>query len=614
MELLRSNFLTEDLKECLSSLTLPSSLHYSREYFLSLSDDQKRAFLCGYLGSEKQRIEELRTEAETLQIERLRIEERIEKLRIERRKKTISQLFDNKLPPLARALMSSMSESRGTTPKVSSDHQVDSGSLVIQDDDQDPPIFTPHPDVLEWDSRIYCRAHRRTYGHCVDEVLTYSVETDLQSFVEDLVKDILIITELEEKVICVKEIYLSLDLTFSPNISLILFGTQPIGVIKVTKPSNDVLLDQVGILQLVRYLQDLSSLYGVNNPIGIFTCFSGWRKIQLISDVTAYPMSVRLETDPIDDISASLSAVDINQTRAPPITVRASKIYSFDDNMTIHFLCHTVKTMSESTLVTLSSLYDKRRYSIWNEDGVEWKPMENFLNESFKETEKFTFFTTNLRTNQTFLTLRHYGTGRDGRVLLATTSDGSLLVLKFPKLVKNLETLVNNEIQRWKLLWETKVPLIFNRHNLLYFALPFVFRVVFDDLEDGVEFLYSRVKFFPPQSHVKPLEVEEGMDVFVLDGMSPRFDAMNLKKYLEDPLTAAREALERMEECNLIHNDLQWRHLALLPIPPDTEAGQTLWKVKPIFLDLADMTERTSTSKGIEVQLSQLNAQLRTFG
>lgn len=42
-----------------------------------------------------------------------------------------------------------------------------------------------------------------------------------------------------------------------------------------------------------------------------------------------------------------------------------------------------------------------------------------------------------------------------------------------------------------------------------------------------------------------------------------------------------------MARAGWYHNDLEWRHLALLPVKPT--ADNEKWTVKPILLDLADM-------------------------
>lgn len=168
-----------------------------------------------------------------------------------------------------------------------------------------------------------------------------------------------------------------------------------------------------------------------------------------------------------------------------------------------------------------------------------------------------------------FYFLKDFHGGRDGRVWLAMNESGKLCVIKLSPVRK-----YEDEVRNWRMIWgETSV-----RTMTLMNAQAMIMPVVFHGCRDK-----DKIFFRPIGS-----KCTEG-DVTVNDirnsEISCNFDG-TLERYFEDPHQVAVEAITSMADKGYKHDDLDWRHVGLLPYPKTA----TEWAVRPVLIDLHQVT------------------------
>ena len=178
--------------------------------------------------------------------------------------------------------------------------------------------------------------------------------------------------------------------------------------------------------------------------------------------------------------------------------------------------------------------------------------------------------------------LRQFHGGADGQVFLGiveTEADGAgvgallhLVVVKSHFLQEECEV----ERQRWELLNGPVLrQTLFGRQCLV---MPFVFHVVSSDSA--------------PPCFISDLANWGRESAAVGGARDARFDAWSvqaadlLRQWT--PETALRAAVEGVADQRYVHLDLEWRHVALLPV---VEEGQ-ICELKPVLIDLARMEQQ----------------------
>ncbi|KAL0477566.1 hypothetical protein AKO1_005514, partial [Acrasis kona] len=95
----------------------------------------------------------------------------------------------------------------------------------------------------------------------------------------------------------------------------------------------------------------------------------------------------------------------------------------------------------------------------------------------------------------------------------------------------------------------------------------------------------GRIQFLSPCK--VPITVED-----YKSQMTTIIDNKVFERYTRDPRSALEDATNHMASFGYIHDDLQWRHLALLPYQTENKT----WSVVPILIDLASVS--TEEKKG----------------
>ncbi|CAL5976386.1 Conserved_hypothetical protein [Hexamita inflata] len=175
--------------------------------------------------------------------------------------------------------------------------------------------------------------------------------------------------------------------------------------------------------------------------------------------------------------------------------------------------------------------------------------------------------------------------GRDGRVYITSTIDGVIVVVKFSQLKEPNEQRqsLQREASYWNILYyDINKQVAFNQvlNNQYVLIMPYVLRA---QLVVNCESLITKIVF----------KLVEGV------GINKKLQLI----LLEEPLTLALNAINYMVKKEFFHNDIQWRHLALMISGDQNE-------LLPIFIDLTDVSKKINIGTQLENDAQYIEKQM----
>jgi hypothetical protein len=181
----------------------------------------------------------------------------------------------------------------------------------------------------------------------------------------------------------------------------------------------------------------------------------------------------------------------------------------------------------------------------------------------------------NTKTQQ-YVLIRTYHHGRDGHVYLASSMSRNLVVLKFLNIMRTGKT----EANIWRDVWKCKFAKAIKLYGFDVIVMPFVFhyRKSVDGRHLGFMPAHQWTSLEPITSASSLLESKEIKD-------NENFNLENIDRFVKDPKMALEIALKELARHKIVHKDIEWRHLALLPFKKD-KFGE--WYVRPVMIDLSD--------------------------
>jgi hypothetical protein len=350
-----------------------------------------------------------------------------------------------------------------------------------------------------------------------------------------------------------------------------------LGVVEVKKPATRCLSNKMVVTQITNYMQELHYTYSTQYVFGITTTYSKW-KIYWLSNADNLAKATTIE-EAIKVINSKTSNTIDEEL------VYHSKEYDYDDKELPLVLISCLYKMSLSPYNNPVNMKDKNakfRCVTSNSEGYPpWKSLPINLTITYKYPHG--------NTNNFYLMQDYHG-GRDGYVWLASTiSDKNinLIVIKFSKLLddeKNIDILtkheiklesLNNEADMWQKVWKVKKPRVECILGQPAIIMPFVFHCQKID---------EKIFFIPPYRWTK--DTIQKSSIFENGEIEENkmFDLEQSKKYIDNPIIAAKEALAKMLDIGYKHNDVKWSHVALMPTKQDTK-----WILVPVMIDLTDV-------------------------
>jgi hypothetical protein len=411
-------------------------------------------------------------------------------------------------------------------------------------------------------SRIWAKAVRR--GH-----LGYWIgEAAIKRWVEVALDDIILDAELYDQIYIGEEHTFSItravgkhqdtvDITTIFNASF-----SVVGVCEVELPGFE--MDSAA--RIVDYMLDLRNSYSVRYVFGLLTTYEEWR-IFWFSDTNQAAQETQRKR--YDDLCLQGSATDYSLS--DKVDLYASRVYHHTDTALVEVLASLFHKSSMSPMAFPVAFIDKSRmYVTVSSQSVRYQPLP----------KAFTAFTFDMPSAQysTFHILKYCHRGADGRVALCCNEVGQLGVLKFP--IDDVIDL-NAEAHLWNRLWHTQVRVVtINEKSALLMPFSFHIKVVdnrpqFCGLGEWSNFASSS---------------------FSNDEVNGSINLVQLAEYQANPSLACRKALDRMCELHLEHDDLRWRHVALLP---EFNQATNVFDLRPIFLDLTRVSDMVDTKEKV---------------
>lgn len=201
--------------------------------------------------------------------------------------------------------------------------------------------------------------------------------------------------------------------------------------------------------------------------------------------------------------------------------------------------------------------------------------------------------------SDSFIVLRHFHPGADGRVVLCVNSEMRLSIMKFHK---NPDECTQEE-NRWITLYNERVW-TFNRtvsegNRERGLVLPFAFPCSERYNEKYTE---RTISFnFDIASWCKEGDFVDTEDSDMLNDLTSSITQI-FKAKGWNPMDVANIAIEDLAKKGMVHDDLEWRHVALMPVLQ----GDKCVDLKPIFIDLVRMSAGYTFDEALRKMQKQL--------
>ncbi|KAJ3392393.1 hypothetical protein HDU92_008452 [Lobulomyces angularis] len=426
------------------------------------------------------------------------------------------------------------------------------------------------------------------YGE--ETLSNWRTEADIRRHVASALQDIISYVKKERTINILLEQDLSSTLKeYRANIAVIrIENNDIIGICEVKKPSiggNDLDNNKL-YTQINNYMQELRYTYGTKYVIAIITTYNEWR-ICWYSNVNNIAKS-RTESEILKHIRYDKDSYPYNIDEN---TLYLSECYKHNDPSIAQILTSCIHKMYVTHNETPENIKFKEfkfKYIEVNQSKMYWKSLPETL-------QHFTYQFPRENINGFYL-LKKYHDGRDGRAWLSCSDNGNLVVLKLSSINNSTsaEEMLNNESKYWNDIWDCNTYVTkFDKDNTL--IMPFAFQCI-----KNIE---GKIYFKSPEVWNKNETKKDILNFdYMLENKLNLFDVDKIKSYIDNPMTVAREALTVMKEKGFRHDDIEWRHVALLPI----KVNDNNWTVKPIMIDLTGIKKVDSKDIDINIELSKL--------
>jgi hypothetical protein len=414
--------------------------------------------------------------------------------------------------------------------------------------------------------------------HCKDRStkifdgnLTYGAEADVQSLCRTVLEDMIFATNLGNEISLKAELEIA---ELKADFWVISIGSKfPIGAVEVKKPGKPSEEDEkINYGQLFDYMARIRSFHGLGSVLGIYTNFNEWRICWFPdSDECALAEDLEYGSNDIDKDTASKRTLHMSALYTTKNTqVLCTSLFSALSKMR-----RNVEFKIPMALVSLN-----RSYIYMNDKTWVWKKGMRLTNLSL--------FPPSSR-NKAFFLLRDFHGGADGRVWLACSeSGGNLAVIKFQRRITegkkgNEQQLLDVEVKRWHACGITSV---YRTHLCGRDAIIMPFGFHFNSRGQIDDTWWKG----------------ENLDAISISDFVAYLNLVREKR----PSLALEECIKHCSKAKLIHEDIEWRHVSMFPVPPPrfTLVRNPRKTLRCNFIDLTRMTS-SSTVKNAKLEMEK---------
>ena len=415
----------------------------------------------------------------------------------------------------------------------------------------------------------------------------YSGEGMIQDYVGDVLLDLLQILGIIDNI----KIQVGRN---RPDIWVIKYkNMHPICICEVKQPAPKILDDKIVLGQVFDYMVLLRTYYGVREVMTILTTSKEWRfcwfkDTDPIARATSIKkMQAEIRCDDIEDILVDR-------------TVLVSPLMLWTDATLVRSLLSFLVKTTHVHHDPVPLFSTTRKYlRICTSTKLD-RDETDIIFEKLPKSFRLKLHPPNKKTEM-FYVLRQFNHGLDSsEVLLACSQNGNLCVIKF--VVEGGEQ-IDKEINLWKTFYgvDTVFSKEFGRDKRPAIIMPFAFH--YQALKN-VKYDFD----LDIQQWSKYPETIDFTEVINFEEVSTEVLSSKLRSERKD--SVARQAITEIAEKGFIHTDVQWRHVALLPIFRKHSVSREMeWAgiLKPILIDLTHVVEEKDKTVALKNMLDQLN-------
>ncbi|KAI3660271.1 hypothetical protein MP638_005134 [Amoeboaphelidium occidentale] len=352
-----------------------------------------------------------------------------------------------------------------------------------------------------------------------------------------------------------------------------------VGFVEIKRPSvNSIETDKRSLTrkellaQTANYLFELGYSFGVAYPIGIVTNYRTWTVCWLKETIGLAGETGVDKFKPSSPGSLEIAEVEPPYYHGPVMT--------HNDPKTVEMFVTALQKMSlVSTQFSHIDVFE-RQFVIATKNSFSWGKLQKM---------PFTY-TMPAENTRNFVVVHSYHHGGDGRVWWSFSKKGKATL--------------------WKKIWMADAAFCCPLNGQSVIVIPFAWhcRPLYDDNDKVSSIRFSRVHDW----------------VYDQIGKSPAQNIVvkedeELEKCLADfdPVKVAFEAIVTMADAGYKHEDLEWRHVALLPISKKRMFDKVQWSLRPILIDLtrhSSVKNKDHVKQQMDYLISQLEDSLcRSF-
>lgn len=377
---------------------------------------------------------------------------------------------------------------------------------------------------------------------------------------------------------------------------LILSNTgRPIMVIEVKSPDLiGVLTDRSVAGQICDYMIDAQSFFGQEDIYGITTTFNEWKFMWFPhSSCRATATTIATTTPP----SAADPTVQLTTTRR----VHSTKVYHHTDPDVAKIIISMLHKSRLSRFREVRLFDAERMYIRLVKDSWLWYRLT--LDELTAYPMNLSLClrgNTKLCTNFTVIKYFCRNTALP-KVLLAVAGLKPPILVVVKQIVDKIQ--MDQELAGWQVI--NQAPLTFNQliGGVESLCMPMVIHAQTIVTEIGtkrVMFDFDLTKWFH-QDTVVAGELPEPMRL-LSNNMQEIVREMNLT----DPRIVMKQAIESAANHKVEHADLEWRHVALMPV--FNRDKQTLESLRPVFIDFGSIKKHITVQDARDAMLEKMQS------
>lgn len=420
-------------------------------------------------------------------------------------------------------------------------------------------------------------------------ILSYGNETEIQAFVRTLLEDVLILANLSHKLNVKQQVslpqvrYLGRG-SHKSDFRLICTPTgRPILVIEVKSPHNTTVLQDPQVVgQIVDYMLDTVSFFGQQHVFGITTTLAGWK-------IHWFPHS--------DEVAQATTTEHDEPTLSPTHAVLVADRVVFSTDV----IDHTDPTLVPKLLSALHKCYHSpyqhvnlidpdRMYLKMTHDSWQWTK----LSEQECQVAALSLnLTTKSAKSSSYTAVKYFLRDHEKDVWLAIAHPSSELVV-----IKMCESdaAASVEVEHWKTINSAFQVYHTTVRSKAAVCMPLVIHAENNSYTRKVTFNFQLSAWFS-QAGAAP-----GALPAHLQALSDTIQQLGAAL---DPREVARAAIEKAALRRVVHEDLEWRHIALMPV---FDKHGALDKLEPVLIDFGMVSTLNCADECREAMIIYLNS------